>query len=113
MNTLIISIGTREDVNARVKAAAQGMPQGSRLTFPDLRLLHKTLTPNRWTIIEHLQRQGAMGLRALARELGVDSGNLARDIRQLKDLGLVEDSADGLVVPYDAIRLEVVLSRAA
>jgi len=44
-----------------------------------------------------------------ASSLDVDAGNLYRDVKQLKDFGLVEESVDGLFVPYDEIRLELLI----
>lgn len=50
------------------------------------------------------QRNGAMSLRALAREAGRDVKNVHTDIHVLKEIGLVEDHAKGGVwVPYNEI----------
>ena len=113
MSVLIIEIADRERVERRFIAASQGEYQGEFVTFPDLELLHKVMTPKRWAILDYLQRHGAMRLRALAQALAVDVGNLQRDIKPLKEYGMVTDTEAGLAVPYDEIRLELVLSRAA
>ena len=113
MKTLTIEIADRKTANKRFLSAAKGRRQGEFLSFPDLELLHKVLTPKRVRILQELQRIGPTGLRALARTLDVDAGNLQRDVKQLKDFGLVEESDNGLFVPYDEIRLEVVIKRVA
>lgn len=113
MKTLTIEIADRKTANKRFLSAASGSRQGEFLSFPDVELLHKVLTPKRVRILQELQRIGPIGLRALARTLDVDAGNLQRDIKQLKEFGLVEEADEGLFVPYDEIRLELVIKRVA
>ena len=43
----------------------------------------------------------AMGLRELARQIGVDAGNLQRDLKPLKDFGIVVEKDNQLTVPYE------------
>ena len=113
MKTLTIEIADRKTANKRFLSAAKGRRQGEFLSFPDIELLHKVLTPKRMRILQKLQRIGPIGLRALARALELDAGNLQRDVKQLQNFGLVKESEDGLFVPYDEIRLEVVIKRVA
>lgn len=103
----------RAAANRRFLWAMAGKRQGEFLSFPSMELLHKVLTPRRVRILEALQRVGPIGLRALARTLGMDAGNLARDLKPLKEFGLVVETEQGLVVPYDEIRLEVVIRKVA
>jgi len=113
MKILTIEVADRKIANKRFLSAAKGKRQGEFLSFPDLDLLHKVLTPKRMHILQELQRIGPIRLREFARTLDVDAGNLQRDMKQLRDFGLVEDSGDGLFVPYDEIRLELVIKRVA
>ncbi len=113
MRRLIIEVADREAAGRRFLRAMGGERQGEFLTFPSLELLHRILTPARVRILEALQRLGPVGVRALARELGVDPGNLARQIKPLRELGLVEEGEGGLVVPYDEIRMELVIRKVA
>ena len=113
MTILTIEVAGREAANRRFTAAMAGQPQGAFLSFETPALLFQVLTARRWDILQRLQQRGPLGLRALARDLGVDAGNLTRDIKPLKAWGLVEDGPDGLVVPYDEIRMAVALKRAA
>jgi predicted transcriptional regulator len=113
MKRLTIEVAGRKTANKRFLSAAAGELQGEFLSFPDLELLHKVLTPKRVRILQKLQQIGPIGLRALARALDVDAGNLQRDLKQLKDFGLVGEADEGLFVPYDEIRLELVIKRVA
>ena len=91
----------------------KGKHQGEFLTFPSFELLQKTMTAKRWSILKALQEGGPRGVRPLARELGFDPGNLQRDLAPLKEHGLVIDTDEGLAVPYDEIRLEIVVGKVA
>ncbi len=114
MKTLTIEVTDRKVANKRfLSAVKNSRRQGEFLSFPDLELLHKVMTPKRMRILRELQQIGPIGLRVLARTLNMDAGNLQRDMKPLKDFGLVEASEDGLFVPYDEIRLELVIKRVA
>ena len=113
MKILTIEVADRKTANKRFLSAAKGNRQGEYLSFSNLDLLHKVLTPKRINILQELQRIGPIRLRELARTRDVDAGNLQRDVKQLKDFGLVEESEGGLFVPYDEIRLELVIKRVA
>ena len=113
MTTITIEVEDRDATNRRFMAAMQGQTQGEFLSFDSPALLFQVLNARRWSILDHLQKQGPMGLRVLARALDMDAGNLARDIKPLKTHGLVVDGVAGLRVPYDAIEIRLALSRAA
>ena len=113
MTTITIEVADRDTTNRRFVAAMKGQAQGEFLSFDSPALLFQVLNVRRWTILEHLQEHGPMGLRALARKMGMDAGNLTRDIKPLKAYGLVVDSAEGLRVPYDAIEVHLAMGRAA
>lgn len=113
MRKLTIDIADKHALNGRFKAAMQGEEQGEYLSFTSIEQLHQLINPRRLTIIEAIQKRGPIGLRELARQLSLDPGNLARDIRLLKQWGLVQEAEKKLIVPYDEIRLELVLAGAA
>jgi predicted transcriptional regulator len=50
MNTVTLSVASRNDIDARVRAAFQGEEQGSRISFASTDLLWQTLTKKRWDI---------------------------------------------------------------
>jgi predicted transcriptional regulator len=77
------------------------------LSFAELPLLLKALTPLRWTLLERLHKAGPLSVYALAKDLGRDYKNVHTDVAQLVQLGLIEKTADGLVrVAWDAVRAE-------
>lgn len=94
MSILTIEVADRDTANRRFQRAMTGERQGEFLSFPSLELLHKVLNPRRWKILQYLQEQGPIGLRAMARELGMDAGNLQRDVKVLKEYGLIVDSEE-------------------
>ena len=78
------------------------------LSFADLPLLLKTLTPARWTLLERLKRVGPVSVYALAKDLGRDYKNVHTEVAQLATLGLVERRGRSEVaVRWDAIRAEL------
>ena len=111
MTTLIIEICDDEAIKQRVSDAMKGRKQGEFVSFSSIDLMHKVMTPRRWDIIHKLQLKSS-GLRALSREMGLDAGNLQRDIKPLKEYGIVQDIDGQLTVPYHEIRMQLV-SRAA
>jgi predicted transcriptional regulator len=78
------------------------------LSFADLPLLVKNLTPARWELLRRLAKQGPMTVYALAKLLERDYKNVHTDVARLLDLGLVEKDADAQVtVPWRALRAEL------
>lgn len=99
MKKLIIEVADRNTVNERFANAAAGKAQGEYLTFESVEIMHKVLNPKRWKILKELQKQH-MGLRELARQIEVNAGNLQRDLKPLKDFGIVVEQDNQLTVPY-------------
>ncbi len=113
MKALTIDVATREQMNERFEEAMNGKATGDHLTFPSLEMFYKLMNPRRLQIIEAIQEWGPIGTRELARRMARDAGNLTRDLKLLRDWGIVEDSDHGLTIPYDEIRLELVIGKAA
>ncbi|MGH8363377.1 MAG: winged helix-turn-helix transcriptional regulator [Gammaproteobacteria bacterium] len=80
-----------------------GQADGEFITFETADLMLQTLTRKRWELINTLMRQGAMGLRELARMVKRDPKNVHTDITALKEIGLVQDVGEQIGVPYDEI----------
>ena len=77
----------------------------SVLSFADLPLLLKNLTPARWALLQRLRAEGPMTIFALAKRLERDYKNVHTDATRLADLGLIEKKPEGtIVVPWDAVR---------
>lgn len=110
---LEVRVGGAADALDRFEAmwnrAAEGRPARPLevLSFADLPLLLKTLTPARWDLMEKLRAAGPLSIYQLAKLLGRDYKNVHTDVTQLAAIGLVERREDALVaVPWEAIRAE-------
>jgi predicted transcriptional regulator len=111
---LEIRIGPAADALDRFEAAWNRIAEGRALkrlevlSFPDLPLLLKTLSPARWTLLEKLRAGGALSIYELAKRLARDYKNVHTDVTQLAAIGLIERGDDGRVaVPWDLLRAEL------
>jgi len=78
------------------------------LSFADLPLLAKTLTPARWDLLKRLAKEGPSTVYALARLLERDYKNVHTDVSRLLELKLLEKNQEGQVgVAWQAIRAEL------
>ena len=78
------------------------------LSFQDLPLLLRTLSPARWGLLEKLKREGPVSIYELARRLQRDYKNVHTDVTQLAALGVIERQDDGRVaVTWDLLRAEL------
>lgn len=81
------------------------------LSFADLPLLAKTLTPARWDLLKRLKATGPVTVFALAKLLARDYKNVHTDVSRLIDLNLIERTETSLVrVSWEAVRAELRLS---
>ena len=81
------------------------------LTFANLQLLLRTLTPARWILLERLRADGPLSVNELARRLARDYKNVHGDVKRLAELGLIERRKDALVsVAWDIVRAEMRLA---
>ena len=108
---LSVRVSSREDALDRFEAAwhlASGRAAPAPLavlSFADLPLLMKALTPARWDLLKRLAKAGPLSVYALAKMLERDYKNVHTDVTRLVELGLLE-KGDKLRVPWDAIRAE-------
>jgi len=78
------------------------------LSFADLPLLMKNLTPARWELLKLLKASGPVTVFALAKALGRDYKNVHTDVARLLEIGLIERTEGFLVrVAWEAIRAEL------
>jgi predicted transcriptional regulator len=114
MNTITLSVASAEDVRRRARAAFQGEAQGAHISFASAELLWKVLTAKRWELLKALTGQGGMTIREAARRVGRDVKAVHGDIHALLDAGLLDRTEQGLVIfPYDAVRVDFTLTKAA
>lgn len=111
MRKVTIQVENIEAGLRRFKAAWKtGKSNGELITFETLGTMLKTLTPKRWELVRVLQAEGPMSVRALARTLERDVKNVHADVAALREVGLVENHAKGVWVPYDVIEAHVRLA---
>ena len=115
--TLSIRLSRPADALDRFEAAwhlATGRPAPAQvrlLSFANLPLLLKTLSPARWQLLERLHSEGPMSVRALAKRLARDYKNVHTDVSRLIGIGLAERGADQRVgVSWDIVTAEMKLA---
>jgi predicted transcriptional regulator len=115
--TLYVRVSARDDALDRFEAAWH-LASGRRppvplalLSFANLPLLMRNLTPARWVLLKQLKAAGPSTIFALAKTLGRDYKNVHTDVSRLVELNLLEKNRDGRVsVPWQAVRAELRLS---
>lgn len=112
--TLYVRVSTLEDALDRFEAAwhlASGRKAPAPLallSFADLPLLVKNLSPARWGLLKQLKAAGPMTVFALAKLLERDYKNVHTDVSRLVELKLIEKAEDGRVsVAWQAVRAEL------
>lgn len=93
--------------------AGKGKARGAvvRLTFENLPLLLKNLSPARWALLEQLKHDGPLSINELAKRLARHYKNVHTDVARLIDLGLIERRADQRVaVAWDIVVAEMRLA---
>ena len=111
---LQVRIGAAGDALDRFEAAWNRQAQEGKavslsvVSFENLPLLLKNLSPARWDLIGRLRAEGPLTIYELAKRLERDYKNVHTDVSRLMELGLVERREDGaVVVPWDGIRAEL------
>lgn len=114
MKTVTLSVTRRKDATRRALAAFAGKRQGAHISFASAELLWKVLSVKRWELLKAMTGQGAMSIRDAARRVGRDVKAVHGDIHALLDAGVLDRTHKGKVVfPYDAVKVEFVVSKAA
>jgi predicted transcriptional regulator len=112
--TLFVEVSPLADALDRFEAAWH-LASGRRppaplalLSFGDLPLLVKSLTPARWELLKRLKAAGPLTIFALAKLLERDYKNVHTDVSRLLELKLIQKAEDGRVeVFWEAIRAEL------
>ena len=113
MNTVTLSVASRDDVTRRALAAFDGKPQGSHISFASAELLWQTLTRKRWELLQAMTGQGAMSIREAARKVGRDVKAVHGDVQALLGAGVLDRTGEGILFPYDAVHVDFMLTKAA
>ncbi|MCB1831920.1 MAG: transcriptional regulator [Geminicoccaceae bacterium] len=114
MREVVLSLASRDDVTARALAAFSGEEQGHRISFASPELLWQTLTAKRWELLQAMIGQDPMSIRETARRIGRDVKAVHGDVHALLDAGVLDRRDDGRIhFPYDAVRVDFMLTKAA
>ncbi|HVC13186.1 MAG TPA: MarR family transcriptional regulator [Burkholderiales bacterium] len=115
--TLSLRVASAVQALDRFEAGWNHLAEGGRLapervlTFAELPLLLRTLTPARWTLLGRLRADGPLSVYELAKRLQRDYKNVHTDVRRLAELGLIARREHALVaVEWDAVRAELRLA---
>jgi predicted transcriptional regulator len=107
---LELRVGALGDALDRFEAAWNRHAEGGKpvslsvLSFADLPLLLRTLTPARWVLLGALREKEASSIYELAKRLERDYKNVHTDITRLAQLGLVvKEPGGGVSVAFDII----------
>jgi predicted transcriptional regulator len=78
------------------------------LSFADLPLLMKNLTPARWELLKRLKAAGPLTIFALAKALERDYKNVHTDVTRLVELNLIERTETSKIqVSWESVRAEL------
>ncbi|WP_277971780.1 glycosyl transferase family 1 [Pantoea agglomerans] len=119
MKTVTIRVETMDNFKADVLSAFNSAIDGAKTTegdvisFPDWQLMHKTLSPNRMTILMAMAGAGELTIREIAALVGRDIKGVHTDVTALMASDMLERGERGTVFPYDAIHFDFTIGKAA
>jgi predicted transcriptional regulator len=112
-HSVTIGISALEDVQGRMRAAFAGEVQGAFISFASPELMWKVLTAKRWEIIRVMTGAGDLSIREVARRVGRDVKAVHGDVTALLLAGVLNRSKTGVIFPYDSVRVDFTLTKAA
>jgi predicted transcriptional regulator len=113
MKLVTLQVASLDDVKRRAQEAFRGRKQGARITFASPALLFKLMTAKRWELIRTMTGAGPLTIREAARRVKRDVKAVHGDVHALLNAGILQKTDEGTIVfPYDAIRVDVMLSAA-
>jgi predicted transcriptional regulator len=111
MKTLIIGNQTFEESTKEILESAQtGKPaQAARIDFERIEDGWKILSEKRRAILRVMAGAGVLGIREVARRVGRDVRAVHSDLTLLNRNGVIDKTDQGMILPYDVIRLDFTL----
>jgi len=109
-----VHVGTLEDMGQRFIDAWHRAERGetvneTHVTFHDLPVLLKALTPKRLDLLRYVRHHQVRTVKALAADLRRDYKNVHKDVEELTKLGLLSRMPDRVVAPYGEVDARFVL----
>ncbi len=109
-----LTVAPRGELAARLGAALAGRRMAPRIAFASIDLLHRVCAPKRLAVLRAMAGAGPLPVREVARRVGRDVKAVHRDMTALVKAGLLDrDEGGRMSFPYDGVRMEVDLMRAA
>lgn len=113
MSTVTIGISSKGDTKSRMLRAFQGKVQGTRISFANVELLWKVITPKRWEVLRAMTGAGPLSIREVARRVERDVKSVHGDVQALLKAGVLDRAENGRIVfPYDEVHVDFVLRAA-
>jgi len=112
MKTVTLEVSSRADVTRRAVEAFRGRKQHARISFATPELLWKVLTTRRWQLLKIMAGQGPLTIRGVARRVRRDVKAVHADVHALLDAGVLTRTSQGIVFPFDAVRVDFTLHAA-
>ncbi len=113
MKIVTLDVASLDVVKRRMRDAFKGRKQGSRISFAIPELLFRLMTAKRWELLRTMTGAGPLTIREAARRVGRDVKAVHGDVHALLDAGILRKTEEGRIVfPYDAVRVDVMLSAA-
>jgi predicted transcriptional regulator len=114
MRTVRLGVSSIHDAQKQVAADFRGEYVGEFISFATVELLWKVLTTKRWDILQAMTGQGEMTIREIGRRIDRDVKAGHGDVQALLLAGVLDRAESGRVVfPYDAVRVDFTLRKAA
>ncbi len=114
MRTVTLGVSSIDDTKKQLAAAFRGEHVGEFISFATVELLWKVLTAKRWDILQAMTGQGEMTIREIARRVDRDVKAVHGDVQSLLLAGVLDRAESGRVIfPYDAVRVDFTLRKAA
>lgn len=114
MRTVTLGVSSIEETQRQLAAALRGEKLGAFISFATVELLWKVLTAKRWDILQAMTGQGEMTIREIARRVERDVKAVHGDVQALLVAGVLDRADSGRVIfPYDAVRVDFTLHKAA
>jgi predicted transcriptional regulator len=108
MKTVVFGVRSHDKVMADVKRTwRSGIPRkAARISFATPEMLWKVLTAKRWELLKALCGAGPVTFRKAARLVDRDVKGVHADLTALVKAGVVKREAEGVVFPYETIKVE-------
>jgi predicted transcriptional regulator len=113
MTRVTIGVASANETKERMRRAFRGARQGAFISFANLELLWKVLTPKRWEIVRAMTAAGPLAIREVARRVDRDVKSVHGDVQALLKAGVLDKTEDGRIVfPYDEVHVDFVVRAA-